>query len=157
MYKSLIISHRGNLNGPNPEMENNPDYILKAIYEGFHAEIDVWSIDNKLFLGHDSPQYEISLEFLEKNIFNLWCHAKDIKSLDRLLNIKNINCFFHDQDDCTLTSKGYIWTYPNSSLYISDQSIAVMPERVNNWYIHDAFGICTDYAANAASGAFFIK
>ena len=27
----ILISHRGNINGPNPEMENNPEYIQKAI------------------------------------------------------------------------------------------------------------------------------
>jgi hypothetical protein len=46
----ILIAHRGNLNGPNKESENMPDYINIAIEKGFYVEIDVWLINNKLFL-----------------------------------------------------------------------------------------------------------
>ena len=39
-----IISHRGNLYGPNPELENKPEYILAAIKCNFRVEIDLWVI-----------------------------------------------------------------------------------------------------------------
>lgn len=49
-----IISHRGNLNGPNKQTENTIESIKLAINLGFDVEIDVWYIDNILYLGHDS-------------------------------------------------------------------------------------------------------
>jgi len=56
-----------------------------------------------------------------------------------LLN-KNIHCFFHQEDDVTLTSKGYIWTYPNKQL--TDKSIAVLPKEKP---IIEVAGICSDF------------
>lgn len=38
----IWIAHRGNTRGPKPEKENQPEYILQAIHEGFDVEIDVW-------------------------------------------------------------------------------------------------------------------
>jgi len=51
--KFKFISHRGNLAGPMPEFENRPDYIDNALDLGFDVEVDLWSYDNKFFLGHD--------------------------------------------------------------------------------------------------------
>lgn len=51
----IIISHRGNINGPNPRMENKPEYIKKALDENFMVEIDVWFYQGELWLGHDEP------------------------------------------------------------------------------------------------------
>ena len=39
-----IISHRGNLNGPNKNLENRLDTIEKAIQLGFDVEVDIWLI-----------------------------------------------------------------------------------------------------------------
>jgi hypothetical protein len=136
------IAHRGNLNGPNPEKENHPSYIEEAIKAGFNAEIDVWFIDNKYILGHDKPDYEVPEKWIFDNKKYLWCHCKNIEAL--WIVSKNINAFFHDQDDCTLTSKGYIWTFPRN-LILTNRSIAVMPERVNGWNLTGVFGVCTDY------------
>ena len=44
-----IIAHRGNLNGPQPENENNPEYINSALELGFSAEIDVWWHNDSFF------------------------------------------------------------------------------------------------------------
>ena len=68
------IAHRGNVNGKNESRENSPDYIMEAISLGFYAEIDVWVINDKIYLGHDGPQYEIQKDFLENPRF--WCQAQ---------------------------------------------------------------------------------
>ena len=31
----LLISHRGNLRGPNPDYENNPEHIVKNVLPNF--------------------------------------------------------------------------------------------------------------------------
>ena len=61
----IYIAHRGNLNGPNKD-ENKPEYIKKSISLGFDCEIDIRYINNILYLGHDTPDYKIDLQFLSK-------------------------------------------------------------------------------------------
>jgi hypothetical protein len=134
------IAHRGNISGPNAKYENNPGYIKEAIESGYDVEVDVWSYENELFLGHDIAEYKIDLDFLDNKKF--WCHCKNIDALQILL-YNNIRCFFHDKDDATLTSDGYIWTYPGKLL--TNKSICVMPEK-DNWHLpQDVAGICSDF------------
>ena len=136
----IKIAHRGNTEGPKPEYENQPSYITNALKLGYNVELDVWLIDNDLFLGHDNPEYAVNIEFLRNKKF--WCHCKNIDALQYLLR-ENIRCFYHDIDDATLTSDGYIWTYPGSPT--NKKSICVMPER-NDWNIPtDVAGFCSDY------------
>jgi len=146
------IAHRGNLNGPNPNKENNPDYITEALKQGYDVEIDVWYEDNRYFLGHDKPQYEVDIGFLKNSSF--WCHAKNIDALNMMLNY-NINCFWHEDDSVTLTSKGLIWTYPGKLL--TKMSICVMPEVIGNEYFNskpwkECHGVCSDYVKEIKNG-----
>jgi len=144
----ILISHRGNINGRNPKLENNPEYIMKAIEAGYDVEIDIREIDGKFYLGHDKPQYEISLHnaiFLS-NPEKLWIHCKNILALHSLQKYKDLNIFFHDRDQCTLTSKGYIWTYPGCILGHQgkeNNSICVLPETVD-YEQFNCCGICSD-------------
>jgi hypothetical protein len=137
----IIIAHRGNLNGPIPERENKPDYILEAIDAGFDVEVDVWYTDDGLFLGHDGPEVKIDHQFLQNP--KLWCHAKNVRALQYMLDIGDIICFFHDTDEVTLTSNGYIWTYPGKALH--PRSICIHPE-FNKANLTGCSGACTDYA-----------
>jgi|TARA_R110000824_G_scaffold67527_2_gene174976 hypothetical protein len=138
----IYIAHRGNIDKKNVELENNPDYIKNALRKGFDAEIDVWH-RNKLYLGHDEPQHECSLDFLQKHSSRLWIHCKNLEALENLIKFKFLNVFWHENDDFTLTSKGYIWTYPGKSL--TKNSIAVMPEIKKFQNLESCFGICSDF------------
>ena len=63
-----IISHRGNLNGPDPQKENSPEYLAKALEKGFDVEIDIWLKEKEdIYLGHDEPTYLIDLKFILKH------------------------------------------------------------------------------------------
>ena len=134
-----IISHRGNINGPRRELENKPRYINQALELGYDVEIDVWWKDDGFWLGHDKPQFKVNRQFLQNDKF--WCHAKNIEGLYKMLDNNNIHCFFHQEDDVTLTSKGYIWTYPNKQL--TDNSIAVLPKELDKSL--NCYGVCTDF------------
>ncbi len=134
----ILISHRGNINGSIPERENEPLYIIEALERGFDVEVDVWWKDDGFWLGHDEPQYQVKEEFLQN--IKLWCHAKNIEALDKMLNNKNIHCFFHQDDDVTLTSRGYIWTSPGKKL--TSKSIAVLPKKKPN---KEIAGLCSDF------------
>lgn len=143
------IAHRGNLYGPNPNEENKPEYLLKAIDYRFYVETDLWVLDDgKLFLGHDEPQYEIADEFLIDIKDWLFCHCKNINALRYMLvNHPYIECFYHKNDDCVLTSKQNIWNYPGTQL--TDLSYCVMPEMKNislkNIEKSNCLGVCTDH------------
>lgn len=135
-----IISHRGNISGPNPGSENNPNYILDAIAQGYDVEIDVWYIDNRILLGHDYGQHQVDLEFLKNK--QLWCHAKNLEALEFMLE-NNIHCFWHQEDHRTITSNGFIWTYEGYAL--GKKSIACWMNAEGNFPSSIVFGICTDY------------
>lgn len=136
-----IISHRGNTNGVNLNLENNPIHI-ENLSKVIDCEIDVWMIDDNLFLGHDEPQYKINKFFLKNP--NLWCHAKNLSALNFMLN-EGIICFYHNTDNFTLTSNGFIWTYPLQEL--CEKTIIV--DNRKNWNIINdytrCYGVCTDY------------
>ena len=108
-----LISHRGNIDGIIKDDENKPEYIDKALKNGFEVEVDVRFNDNKFFLGHDFNQYEINKSFLMNK--KIWCHAKTREALIALQEI-DAHYFWHQEDDYTITSKGFIWTYPGQKL-----------------------------------------
>ena len=139
-----LISHRGNINGKIPEKENSPEYVFNALQQGYHCEIDVWySSKNGWWLGHDSPQYSIDYSFLESS-HRFWIHAKNIEALCEL-NKNQMHVFWHQEDDYTLTSEGYIWAYPGKNVPAGNQSIAVLPEIYPKLDLKDFKGICSDY------------
>ena len=144
-----FISHRGNLHGANEEVENTPEYIDIAISKGFDVEVDIRYIDKILYLGHDLPEYKISMNWLSNRNSFLWIHCKDYFSLEYFsLNKKDFNYFFHINDSYVLTSKGFIWTYPGEKT--GKNSICVMPEKFNKNFerIHEfptVYGFCSDH------------
>jgi hypothetical protein len=135
----ILISHRGNIDGRNPQLENGEGYCQAAIDAGYNVEIDVWVYDGIFWTGHDRPQYRVDTDFFLKE--EVWCHAKDIEALKRLLEL-GAHCFFHQNDNVTLTSKGYIWTNPTQPL--TEKSICVLPE-LQTIDIKGCAGVCSDY------------
>jgi hypothetical protein len=142
------IAHRGLFNGPDATKENTVEQIELAISKGYECEIDLWVIDQKLYLGHDNPQHEVNGEWLVNK--PLWIHAKNIQAL-YWLNIVQIDFvyFWHEEDRYALTSNGYIWTYPGKAL--TNRSIQVMPETADpelKNISNEVYGICSDYIDN---------
>jgi len=143
--KMKLISHRGNTNGRIEKYENQPSYIDLAIKRGYDVEVDIWYKD-KLWLGHDEPQYEITIDFLVERIDKLWVHCKNIEAIVYLVNSPHpIHYFWHQKDDVTLTSLSYAWAYPGKQPIKG--SIAVMPE-LNDDDITQCIGICSDFIYN---------
>jgi YrbI family 3-deoxy-D-manno-octulosonate 8-phosphate phosphatase len=98
-----LVSHRGNQDGPNPKLENNPDYILSAA-EKYRVEIDVRYSHGKFYLGHSDSQYNISKFFLFNEQFII--HAKDIETFLELERYSELNVFLHGSDEVVYSSKG---------------------------------------------------
>ena len=139
----ILIAHRGNTSGRNPEDENKIEYILSALEAGYHAEIDVWKIENQWMLGHDSPDDPVSSSFLEEYHRRLWCHAKNVETLEAML-LQGLICFFHNQDRAVLTSNGYIWNY-QGEIPTPERGILVLPETYSITSLVKCAGICSDY------------
>ena len=141
----ILISHRGNITGPNPKEENKPNYIVEAIDQGFDVEIDVWYCDGKWVLGHDEPQYETDIDFLSQD--ELWLHCKNHEAFEVLSKKMNIpfNFFYHTNEDYVLTGRHYVWTCLGNG---GDNTIIVVPEHNNIENVTDFAGVCSDYIGN---------
>lgn len=134
-----LIAHRGNTSGRDPENENNPNHVIHAINKGFDSEIDIWCHDG-LYSGHDEAQYDIDLDFLLEYHDSLWIHCKNIEALELLSSINQLNVFWHENDAYTLTSKGYIWTYPHRK--VCEKSVIVCNNSQYAKY-QNCFGVCS--------------
>jgi len=140
-----FIAHRGNTRGRNLDMENTVGYINAALALGFDVEIDIRYINGKFYLGHDEPMEKVSIEFFLNS--RIWVHAKTIKTLHKLLHYSSVICFFHQRDRCTLTSNGYVWTFPYKGTSYGEDSIVVLPESLGGGLMDFTriAGICSDY------------
>lgn len=138
------IAHRGNLDGPNEERENSLDYLWEALTKGFQIEVDVWMKRGQLMLGHDHPQYPINIGFLLAP--GRWCHAKNIGAMEILLQ-SGAHCFWHRDDAITLTSRGFVWTYPGTQLIANSVCLLLNKPESIEWT--NAIGVCSDYVAKA--------
>ena len=140
----IKISHRGNISGPKPESENDPVNLVAAISQGFDVEVDIWMDDDGVYLGHDGPQYQIDETFIEDIKEHAWFHCKNIEALGYFTNnMPDARFFWHQNDDYTLTSNGYIWTYPGKT--VTNKSIIVLQEKMDLDIFKDAYGVCSDY------------
>lgn len=137
----ILISHRGNLNGAEIDEENKPEFINSALNFGFDVEIDVWYLEKNFYLGHDSPDYLIDYNFLTNK--KLWCHAKN---LDALFELSKIDCtyFWHQDDDYTLTSNNYVWTYPGKPLTKNSIAMIFGKKKID---LSSCAGVCSDFIA----------
>jgi hypothetical protein len=147
----LIIAHRGLTDGPDELLQNHPDQVQRALDQGFDAEIDLWFLDNKWYLGHDGPEHETNWNLLSQQ--GLWIHCKNLPAFFELKKVAgNYNYFWHDSDLVVFTSQGYVWTYFGKPETCSANSICVMPEVTYTWLeicsmVADDkwLGFCTDW------------
>jgi len=142
----ILIAHRGNINGKNPEQENSFDYIDSAISQGYDVEVDLRFLLDNFYLGHSVPQYLVDKNYLIDRIDKLWVHCKDRQSFDFALEYK-LNCFYHNKDDYTITSKGIVWAYPGIP-GTRTNCVMVLPEIFWPWSAIKTFscyGICSDH------------
>lgn len=141
------ISHRGNIDGKVEKTENHPDYIDQAIKLSYDVEVDVRTENELLYLGHDYPQYEVSLQWLLDRKANLWIHTKDSKSMYNLIE-HGLRIFYHEKEDHTIiNNSNTVWTH--NLLEVSKKSIVPLlsledlqlyPNLKNQVY-----GVCSDY------------
>ena len=146
----LLIAHRGNMDGPNSDWENNPKQIDLCISKGLNVEVDLRVIDGEFWLGHDEGQYSVSKAWLMMRRNYLWVHCKNVEALHWVqipVVGKSMHYFWHEEDSYTITSEGWIWAYPNKLVpepHEFSKSVCVMPEIYITETNHFQ-AICTDY------------
>jgi hypothetical protein len=140
----ILISHRGNVNSVNLERENSQSYIQEAIDLGYDVEIDVRYIDDKFWLGHDEPDYEVELKWLLERKNNLWIHCKNFEALSELLET-DLRVFYHLQEDYTIISDKHIWAHNLENV----DSRCIIPlinkDDILKWVPIEVHGVCSDY------------
>lgn len=142
----ILISHRGNIDGKNSSLENNPDQIDFLTSKKINVEIDVWFKNKKIYLGHDNPDTEINISWLYEKIKFLWIHCKTFETIDFFYRQdKKFNFFFHQNDDLTLTSLGYIWVYPGKTFNKNSIIVCNSKKELKKIAEHKPLGICSDF------------
>jgi hypothetical protein len=142
----ILISHRGNIDGRIPERENEPSYIDEAISLGYDVEIDVWVIDDTFWLGHDSPEHPVEIEWLVDRDEYLWIHCKNVEAMVHFSELgwkyPNFNFFWHENDSMTLTSFGWIWVNIGKQPIRGSIAVSHEPHRDD---ISQCAGVCSDF------------
>jgi len=130
----LFISHRGNLAGPDLNNENKPEYVSTALEKGYSVVVDTWAIavqeeknTVQLVLGDLTPQYPVTLEFLQKP--NIISRAKNLETFQILLD-NNVHTFL-DSNDTQLTSRGLIWPRVGARSLVP-RAVLNIPELITN-------------------------
>ena len=138
-----VISHRGNLTGPH-KAENSHTSIDNAISLGFDVEIDIWRVGLDYYLGHDGPDCHVDIKFLQDRKHNLWIHCKNLLALLSLCD-SDLETFWHQTDDFTLTKNNLIWTFPGKPITQKSVIVALGEKEARDMISQMPYGICTDY------------
>jgi hypothetical protein len=148
----ILISHRGNLDGVNPDRENSPTYIKEAISSGFDVEIDVHWYDNGIWLGHDEHGtfWEVPISFLEEIKDRVWIHCKNFEALTNLID-KDLRIFFHEKERYTIISNGLVWAHDLTETNEKCIIPLLSEEDIESWNYSPVFGICSDYVKKLTS------
>ena len=56
----------------------------------------------------------------------------------------NVHCFWHENDQRVLTSKGYVWTYPYKQI-IDNAVVVILDKELDYDYVSRAIAVCGDY------------
>ena len=69
----LYISYQGIYDGQDYESANTPKQINKALGKGYSCLINVWRVDNKLYVGNGQPLIEVTEKYIQGPRF--WINA----------------------------------------------------------------------------------
>lgn len=143
-----IISHRGNISGPEPARENSPDFLDEAIALGFDVEVDVRSIEGETYLGHDGPDHRVDWQWLANRRDQLWIHCKNLEAA-RLLSTFTVGlrCFCSESDPFCFMTEGYLWL---NDVEVEPKDNCIVPllniDDIKRYrFMGKPWGVCTDY------------
>ena len=140
-FDGIIISHLGNIDGRQPEKENQLKYLQVALDAGYHVCVEVVFKNGAFLLPSAAGMQNAPPAFFAKK--RIWSRCHDADTLDALCNI-GAHAFSATTADLTLTSHQFIWTLPPKELSL--RSIAVYPEFADADWLdkYEPAGLCSN-------------
>jgi hypothetical protein len=147
----LYISYQGIYDGKDFEYANTPNQIGKAFNNGYSCMVDVWRIDNKLYVGSEEAPIEVTEKYLQGNRF--WLNARNTDMLDWVSAqptklYPNYFSFSNDTESNDATTSGGQIITPGT-VPISNLSIIFLPEIEDRGLLSTVklkcYGICSVY------------
>lgn len=142
----LVYAHRGNLTGSISENENTIGQIKRALAKNVNVEVDVFYINDILYLGHDKPQEKIEKEFLKNN--RILTHAKDIQTMFYLSQFREINSFIQKDENISVSTHGNVIVHQHYSFNLdwANSKTIMVDLNLNKYKTPNVGGIITDFA-----------
>jgi hypothetical protein len=144
----LYIAYRGLFEGENQQTENTPNQVQKSLQNGFNAMVDIWRVDDILYLGTTQPLYEIDEKFIQTKRIWLSCRNQDMTDWISVQNPKTYGNYFivpQPIPNYVTVSNGNLWTFQNKP--INNSSIMAVPESYDRGLLSTihlrCFGICS--------------
>ena len=143
-----LISHRGNYSSIFPDKENKPSYLDTTISMGYDVEVDIRYLDGKFYLGHDTPDTEVTEKWILNRKDKIWFHCKNLNSAQKFFEMNcGIRYFCHSSDNFILTSTNHIWVH---DLKLNLDKSCIIPlldkEAIKNYNNkNEVYAVCTDY------------
>ena len=152
MTLPILIAHRGNVTGPKPESENDPEYLRAALEMGYDVECDVELSASgvRWFLNHEGNPKIYTLDDprdLARGAYRqrVWFHAQDPRTLMKLAEI-GLRGFFHTGEDVVMTTTGDFWFYPGKEpSFGGTKVVQVLNSDTVSGANLNAAAICSDY------------
>jgi len=147
----ILIAHRGNLYGRQPERENTPEYLNEAIHLGYHVMVDAWYHDGCFYFGERKPLWKPFPDWLPYAMNSVLLRARNPEALLEA-NKQGFNVFWHQSDSYALTSWGDLLGFYGAPI-CGDSFVHMIPEHdgaVDESYCenlagYEASGLCSDY------------
>jgi hypothetical protein len=147
----LYISYQGIYDGKDFESANTPNQIGNAFNNGYSCMVDVWRIDNKLYVGSEEAPIEVTEKYLQGNRF--WLNARNtdmvnwVAAQPRKL-YPNYFSFSNDTESNDATSSGGQIITPGT-VPVSNLSIIFLPEIEDRGLLSTVklkcYGVCSVY------------
>lgn len=149
----IFISHRGNLNGVIFERENSPAYIDECLDKGFCCEIDLRMKGGIPYLGHDTADYPVSVDWIWKRRHKLWIHVKEYDALIWLMaNVSESIFFCHESDRYTLVSNGFIWSHDLDNPMTNRCVVPLLSKKsIESYRQTNPGAVCSDFIYDCVS------
>jgi hypothetical protein len=146
MSEVRLIAHRGNLNGPIPERENHPDYLVEALNCGVEVEVDVWVTDGKIFFG----EHEVGETFVYLISKDAWFNCKNPEAVEYFKTRndgENYKYFYETDGGKIVSSTGHEWVEAPLDLEEEQSSEVIVLDlsEGHDYKYGEVFAVCTDF------------
>ena len=146
----LYISYQGIYDGTNYEYANTTNQIRNALNSGYSCMVDVWRVDNKLYLGSTQPTTEVTEKYLQGKRF--WINVRNSDMQDWIVTQPSAlypNYFWFDAPTppppYATASNGKLIT--PGTVPINNNSVIYLPEVTDRSYLTTVhlrcYGVCS--------------